>query len=49
MNALLNRLKDLNINTVILNNTVFIVDKAGDLLLASEVLTQLKLFKGEGK
>jgi len=42
MNALLNRLKELGINAVILDNNVFIVDSDGELLEAKEVLTKLK-------
>lgn len=43
MNTLLNRLKEFNINAVVLNDVVFIVGHDGELLLASDVLTQLKV------
>ena len=41
MYKLLNRLKELGVNAVILNHTVFIVGHHGELLLASDVLLKL--------
>lgn len=48
----INKLKALGIDAVILNNTLFVVDNDGDLLLAEAVLNFLinsVKYKGESK
>lgn len=42
MKEMLNKLKVLGVNAVVLNNRVFIVTKDGEMLEANDVLTQLK-------